>query len=104
MLQRVARALTAWSTRWVPDAWVIAVLLSVLAFALGIVFTDAGPIDLLRAWGGGFWELLSFGMQMCLIILTGYVLAVSGPMRAFFAALAARARSPRGAVVMTALL
>jgi short-chain fatty acids transporter len=104
MLQRLARGLTAWSTRWVPDAYVIAVLLSMFAFGLGLACTDSSPLDLLRAWGGGFWELLSFAMQMCLIILTGYVLAVSAPMRRLFAALAARARSPRGAVVLTALL
>ena len=104
MLPRVARVLTAWSTRWVPDAYVIAVLLSALAFVLGLVFTDSSPFQLLQAWGSGFWELLSFAMQMCLIIVTGYILAVSPPLRALFAAVAARARSPRGAVVLTALL
>jgi len=104
MLQRTARALTAWSTRWVPDAYVIAVLLTVLAFTLALAFTDAGPFALVRAWGGGFWELLSFGMQMCLIIVTGYVLAVSPPLERAFEALARRARSPRGAVLLTALL
>ena len=104
MLQRIARALTTWSTRWVPDAYVIAVLLTVLAFGLALACTDAGPLDLVRAWGGGFWELLPFGMQMCLIIVTGYVLAVSPPMERALGWLAGRARSPRGAVVMTALL
>lgn len=104
MLQRTARALTAWSTRWVPDAYVIAVLLTVLAFGLALAFTDSGPFDLVRAWGGGFWELLSFGMQMCLIIVTGYVLAVSPPVERALAWLAGRARSPRQAVVLTALL
>ena len=104
MLSRLARALTSWSTRWVPDAYVIAILLTGFTFVLGLVFTDSGPMDLVRHWGSGFWELLSFAMQMCLIIVTGYVLAVSGPMRRLLAGLAARARSPRGAVVATALL
>ena len=104
MLQRLARAMTAWSTRWVPDAYVIAVLLSLLAFGLGLAFTDSGPLDLVKDWGTGFWELLSFSMQMCLIIMTGYILAVSRPLRALFGWLASRAGSPRGAVVLTALV
>jgi short-chain fatty acids transporter len=104
VLQRVARVLTAWSTRWVPDSYVIAALLTGFTFVLALVFTDSGPFALVRYWGSGFWELLSFAMQMCLIIMTGYILAVSRPMQALFAKVAGLARSPRGAVVLTALL
>jgi short-chain fatty acids transporter len=104
VLQRVARVLTAWSTRWVPDAYVIAALLTGFTFVLALVFTDSGPFALVRYWGSGFWELLSFAMQMCLIIMTGYILAVSRPMQALFARVAGLARSPRGAVMLTALL
>jgi short-chain fatty acids transporter len=103
-MQRLARVLTAWSTRWVPDAWVIAVLLSAFVFVLALFCTDSGPFDLLRAWGGGFWELLSFAMQMCLIIVSGYVIAVAPPVQRGLVALAARARSPRSAVALTVLL
>src|SRR5262245_23545165 len=103
-MQRLARVLTAWSTRWVPDAWVIAVLLSAFVFLLALLCTDSGPFDLLRAWGGGFWELLAFAMQMCLIIVSGYVIAVAPPVQRGLVRLAARARSPRGAVALTALL
>jgi short-chain fatty acids transporter len=83
---------------------VIAVLLTGVASGLALGFTSVGPLGLLRAWGGGFWELLGFGMQMCLIIVSGYVLAVSRPLQALFERVAAGARTPRGAVVRTALL
>jgi len=33
------------------------------------------------AWGQGFWSLLEFAMQMCLIMMTGYILACSPPVR-----------------------
>jgi short-chain fatty acids transporter len=33
------------------------------------------------AWGKGFWALLEFGMQMCLIMMTGYILACSPPIK-----------------------
>ena len=32
-------------------------------------------------WGQGFWSLLEFAMQMCLIMMTGYILACSPPVR-----------------------
>jgi short-chain fatty acids transporter len=83
---------------------VIAVLLTAVAAVLALVFTPTTPLDLVRSWGGGFWELLAFAMQMCLIIVSGYVLAVSRPMRALFEAVAAGAKTPRGAVVRTAVL
>ena len=45
-LQRLATAMTRWSTRWVPDAWIIAVILTVLswfmAFFLSPGFKPAG--------------------------------------------------------------
>lgn len=104
MLARIAAALTAWSTRWVPDAFVIAILLTLLVALLALVLTPATPLDVIDHWGAGFWALLSFAMQMCLVMLGGYVVAVSGPVRRALSWLARRPRSSREAVAFTALL
>ena len=77
LLQRLASASTRWSTRWVPDSWVIAVILTIVAYFLGLIFTKSSSYQLIQNWGSGFWVLLSFGMQMCLIIMTGYILATT---------------------------
>jgi short-chain fatty acids transporter len=103
MLASLAARLTAWSMRWIPDPLVIAVALSLLTFGLALATTPATPIDLLRAWGDGFWGLNEFAMQMCLVIVTGSILAESRPFARLLNALAGRPRSPRGAVVMMAL-
>jgi len=65
--------------------------------------TAATPGDLLLAWGDGFWGLNEFAMQMCLVIVTGSILAESRPFARLLDALAGRPRSPRGAVVVMAL-
>lgn len=39
---------------------------------------------MVKFWGDGFWNLLAFGMQMALIIVTGHALASSGPVKAYF--------------------
>ncbi|MGC8908685.1 MAG: short-chain fatty acid transporter [Desulfomonilaceae bacterium] len=79
--------LTRWSERWIPDALVIVWILSFIAFALALLFGNATPKQAVIAWGKGFWVLLEFGMQMCLIMMTGYILACSPPVKRILNAL-----------------
>jgi short-chain fatty acids transporter len=105
MLQKLASASTRWSTRWVPDAWVIAVILTVVAFFLGLIFTKATAYQLVQNWGTGFWVLLSFGMQMCLIIMTGYILATTPLFSRLLNGLASLPRgNNKGAIALMALV
>ncbi len=104
MLQRIAGALTRWSLRYVPDAWVIAVILTVITFLLALIFTPSNPFQLIQYWGNGFWVLLSFAMQMCLIIMTGYILSVSRPFRRALDWLAGLPKNPPQAVALMALV
>jgi short-chain fatty acids transporter len=104
MLQRLAGALTSWSTRWVPDAWIIAVILSVITYILGLIFTKSTPYELVQYWGNGFWILLSFAMQMCLIIVTGYILATTPLFSRMLSGLAGLPKSPKGSIALMALV
>lgn len=105
--QRIADGLSRWSLRWVPDAWVIVVLLTFVVFVLAF-FVSPGDYsvgkaeDLVRGWGDGFWALLEFGMQMALIILTGYVVATSPPFRKFLTWVAGKPKGPKSAVAVMA--
>ena len=105
--QRIADGLSRWSLRWVPDAWVIVVLLTFVVFVLAF-FVSPGDYsvgkaeDLVRGWGDGFWALLEFGMQMALIILTGYVVATSPPFRRFLTWVAGKPKGPKSAVAVMA--
>ncbi|QRN96281.1 short-chain fatty acid transporter [Archangium violaceum] len=101
-LVRIAEALGRFSARFVPSSFAIAVLLSLLTLALALGWTDAPAPRVLDAWGGGFWELLTFSMQMALVMFTGYLLALTGPVKALLEHLARLARGPRSAVVLMA--
>lgn len=63
--------------RTAPDPFVLAVLLTAAVLVLALTLTDAKPASLVDAWAGekGVWSLLGFGMQMCLILVTGHALA-----------------------------
>jgi short-chain fatty acids transporter len=100
---RAALALTAWTERWVPDAFIFALLATVLVVVAGVTATDSTLSDVIVAWGGGFWELIPFTLQMSLVIITGHVLATSQPMGRVIGTVAAWPRSPRAAVALVTL-
>lgn len=107
---RVALALNRWSDRFLPSALGIAVVLTFLTFLLACLFGFPGvsaaarPLRAVAAWGAGLWGLLAFAMQMCLVMLTGYVVAVSPAFRRALDALAAVPRGGRSAVAWMGFL
>lgn len=103
-LGALAASLTRVSSRWVPSSFAIALILTTVMFLLGLTLGRAGPLECVKAWGNGFWELLAFGMQMCLVIFSGYIVAVSAPVRFLLVRLVRIPRTGAGAVVLTAAL
>jgi len=66
-----------WSERWVPSPFLFAVILTLIAYVAAIAFTPDGPYQNIQNWYDGFWSLLTFAMQMVLILVTGYAVADS---------------------------
>src|SRR5882672_5056437 len=97
---RAALALTDWSERWLPDAFIFALLATVLVVVAALAATGSTPLQVVDVWGRGFWELIAFTLQMSLIIITGHVLATSPPMGRLIRAIASWPRSPRAAVAL----
>jgi short-chain fatty acids transporter len=102
-LARFALATTAWTERWIPDAFVFALLATVVVVAAALLGTPTGLVDVAAIWGTGFWELIPFTMQMALVIITGYVLASAPPMGRLIRWLAGVPRTPRAAVAWVTL-
>jgi len=99
---RIALALTDWTERWVPDAFVFALIATVVVFVASLAATPSTVLDVVDAWGRGFWDLIPFTMQMALVIITGHVLATSRPMGNLIRAVASWPTTPRGAVALVA--
>ncbi len=81
VLMRWGDGLNRWTQRWIPDALVIVWILSIITFILTLIWGQTDAKGALVAWGKGFWALLGFSMQMCLIMMTGYILACSPPIK-----------------------
>jgi len=88
----------------VPDPLILAMLLTGVVFLAAILGTDADPRTLIESWQAGFWNLLTFAMQMCLILVTGHALASSRPVAGSIARIASIPRSARQGVVLTAAI
>lgn len=104
--------LTNWTERWIPDAIVIVFILSILTFIFALIWGFEPEVGIMsraygsiQAWGNGFWFLLQFAMQMCLIMMTGYILACSPPLRRLLDGLAGlpNENKPWQAILLMAL-
>ena len=94
--------LSAFFERWFPDAFALALV------AVGIVFAAStavsGSMAQSAQWfGAGFWDLVTFTMQMTLIIVTGYAVATAPPVYAVIRRMAGIPRNGRSAAAFVGL-
>src|SRR5215208_323645 len=97
---RAALALTDWTERWVPDAYIFALIATILVLIAALTATTATVAQTIDAWGRGFWYLIPFTLQMALVIITGHVLATSPPMGRVIRLIASWPQTPRSAVAL----
>lgn len=103
MIRAMGEYFTEWARKYMPDPFLFAILLSFLTYVLGIIFTKSGPFDMILHWYKGFWELLAFAMQMCLILVTGYALATAPAVKRALNALSRLPQTNGGAIYLVTL-
>ena len=103
MIAQFGSYLNRLSGRYVPDPFIFALLLTLLTLILGMLLTPSSSVEMVTYWMDGFWDLLQFGMQMVLILVTGGVLAQSPPVKKLITALSGLPRSTSGAIVLVSL-
>ncbi len=78
-----------------PDAFVFALLLTLITAVMAMAWVGVSPVQVITSWYDGFWLLLEFGMQMVLLVVTGYSIALSPLVKRGIDALASRIKTPR---------
>jgi len=104
MLRAVTAALVRFLNRWMPDSFVVAVVLSALVFVMAITAADYPVSATALAWGDSIWDLLRFTNQIVLTLLLGHVLAHTPPVRRLLLACAGLVRTPTSAYVATTMV
>ena len=77
MINRLGENFTDFFRKNMPDAFVFALILTIITSICAVLFVNATFIEIIDSWYKGFWMLLEFGMQMILLIATGYTIAIS---------------------------
>lgn len=94
MLKRLGERFTDIFKRNMPDAFVFALVLTLITAITAFFWIEATPLKIITSWYDGFWNLLAFGMQMVLLIVTGYSIALSTPVEKGIDRLASYIKTP----------
>ena len=104
MFKRMTRASVRLVERWLPDAFIFAIILTIITFVLAWLTTGQGPLALVNHWGNGVWDLLSFTMQMALVLVLGNAFASSKPVKKVLRSIAGLANTPTQAILLVSFV
>ncbi|MBE0463144.1 MAG: short-chain fatty acid transporter [Halomonadaceae bacterium] len=104
MLKMISKPAVKLVERYLPDPYIFVLLLTIVAAVAAIAVERQTPLAVMRMWGDGFWGLLTFSMQMLLVLVTGFMLASSPPVKRMLQKLAGTAKSAGGAIILVTLV
>lgn len=71
--------LSRFTERWVPDSWVICMILTTIALLLAVLGPGVGLEEAVLAWGSGLWTLLELAMQFTVAMVAAHACVSSRP-------------------------
>lgn len=104
MLTKISLFFDRLMQRFIPDPFVITLLLTLVVFVLSVFLTPTTPTQAVLYWGDGFWNLLVFTMQMVLILFGGYILGTSPPIKKILDIFTTKIKTPSQAIVSVTLV
>ena len=104
MLNKAAKPLVKLVDRYLPDPYIFVLLLTLVVLIAAVVAEHKTPLEVINYWGDGFWTLLSFSMQMLLVLVAGFMLASSPPIKKLLDAIAGLAKSAPQAIILVTLV
>ena len=104
MFQRLIRFCVKVVQKYLPEPFIFAVVLTLLAFAIAIPVCHQTPIEVIEHWGNGVWSLLAFAMQMALVLVSGSALAAAPSIKKGISAMASMPKTPAGAIALVTVI
>ena len=90
--------------RFLPDAFVFCIILTIVVFVAAMPVAGMNPIEVAKAWGDGVWGLLLFSMQMALVLVLGSALANAPAIKNVIVKLAGVPKKPAGAIAFVTVI
>ena len=106
MFKKLVNGCVRVMNRWLPDAFLFAIILTIVVFFGAMAATGMGPVKIVDAWGNsnGFWGLLSFSMQMALVVVLGSACASAKPVKKALSKIAAMCKNNMQAIVVVTMV
>lgn len=100
MLQKIINGCVKLVQRWLPEPFIFAIILTLVAGVLAMPICRQTPLEVIENWGGGVWNLLAFAMQMALVLVSGSTLAAAPIVKRGISSLASLPKKPAGAIAL----
>ncbi|MBQ9397737.1 MAG: short-chain fatty acid transporter [Bacteroidales bacterium] len=100
MFQKIIRGCVKLVQRYLPEPFIFAIILTVVAFVVAMPVCRQTPLEVVEHWGNGVWSLLAFAMQMALVLVCGSALAAAPVVKKGISALASLPKTPAGAIAL----
>lgn len=104
MFKKIINASVKLVQRYLPEPFIFAVILTLIAFIVAMPVCRQSPVEVLQNWGNGVWGLLGFAMQMALVLVCGATLAEAPAIKRAISALASLPKSPVGAIALVSAI
>ncbi len=76
-IRDVAEKLHFGLERITPDSFIFAIILTFIVVLMAMLWVGATPLQVVDAWHRGFWSYLAFSMQMTILLIFGYSMAIT---------------------------
>ncbi|MDY3134131.1 MAG: TIGR00366 family protein, partial [Candidatus Egerieousia sp.] len=104
MFQKIINFSVKIVREYLPDPFVFAILLTLLAGICAIPVANQTPMEVVENWGNGVWSLLGFAMQMSLVLVCGSALAAAPMLKRALRKIAGLPSTPSAAITTVTLI
>ena len=103
-MKKAVNALCIGVKKYLPSPYVLALSLTLITFFAAVFFTESSVMDCIGYMSKGMYSLLSFTMQMVLVLVTGHVLANAPVVKRLLRKLAKLPRTRVQAIILVSLV
>jgi short-chain fatty acids transporter len=104
MLRTISQSFKVGVEKYLPNAFIFALLLTMIVLAMGMIMTGESFFGMVEHWYNGFWGFLAFTTQMILIIITGYALVKAPLVQKWVQKGATIPKTQKSAIIITMIV
>ena len=104
MFRKIINSCVKIVQKYLPEPFIFAILLTIVAFVIAIPICHQTPLEAIEHWGNGVWSLLSFAMQMALVLVCGSTLAEAPAVKRSISLLASIPKTPTAAIAIVSVV